>query len=135
MSDLRFAEEVLVNGGVVFVDDVFNPEWPGVVEGVAAFLRAVPANARAGAVRLCGREAASHHRLAQTSRAPALHQAHAASARVPRRRHVLWQQAVVGSRGTHLHTRKAKSTMVRKQEEMELPARHKSRRVAAYASA
>ena len=43
MSDLRFAEEVLVNGGVVFVDDVFNPEWPGVVEGVPAFLRAVPA--------------------------------------------------------------------------------------------
>ena len=37
--------------------------------------------------------------------------------------------------GHEVHTRKAKSTMVRKQEEMELPAKHKSRRVAAYASA
>ena len=34
-SDLRFAEQVVVNGGVVFVDDILNPEWPGVINGVA----------------------------------------------------------------------------------------------------
>ena len=41
-SDLRFAERVVTNGGVVFVDDIFNPEWPGVIEGVAAYLHTTP---------------------------------------------------------------------------------------------
>lgn len=38
-SDLRLAEGCLVDGGVVAVDDVFNPEWPGVVDGTLAHLR------------------------------------------------------------------------------------------------
>ena len=29
----------MANGGVVFVDDILNPEWPGVIEGVGAFLK------------------------------------------------------------------------------------------------
>lgn len=39
-SDLRLAEAALVEGGVIAVDDVFNPEWPGVVDGTLAHLRA-----------------------------------------------------------------------------------------------
>jgi len=38
-SDLRLAEDCLATGGVVAVDDVFNPEWPGVVDGTLAHLR------------------------------------------------------------------------------------------------
>ena len=38
-SDLRLAEDCLSAGGVIAVDDVFNPEWPGVVEGTLAHLR------------------------------------------------------------------------------------------------
>lgn len=41
-SDLRFAEQVIVNGGVVFVDDILNPEWPGVINGVAKFMQSAP---------------------------------------------------------------------------------------------
>ena len=130
MSDLRFAEEVLVNGGVVFVDDVFNPEWPGVVEGVPAFLRAVPALVPFAFV---GGQAASHHGLAQTSRAPALHHKHMQHLPACRGAGMCFGDKPWW--GHEVHTRKAKSTMVRKQEEMELPANHKSRRAAAHASA
>jgi hypothetical protein len=38
-SDLRLAESCLAAGGVIAVDDVFNPEWPGVVDGTLAHLR------------------------------------------------------------------------------------------------
>jgi hypothetical protein len=38
-SDLGLAEETLADGGVIAVDDVFNPEWPGVVDGTLAHLR------------------------------------------------------------------------------------------------
>ena len=129
MSDLRFAEEVLVNGGVVFVDDVFNPEWPGVVEGVPAFLRAVPALvpfAFVGGKLL----------LTTVSLKPAVLRLYT--------KHMQHLPACRGAGmcfgdkpwwGHEVHTRKAKSTMVRKQEEMELPANHKSRRAAAHASA
>lgn len=41
-SDLRFAESVLTNGGVVLVDDVMNPEWPGVFQGVSAYMASSP---------------------------------------------------------------------------------------------
>jgi len=36
-SDIRLAAAVLAPGGVVIVDDIFNPEWPGVLAGVEAF--------------------------------------------------------------------------------------------------
>ena len=39
-SDLRLAEGCLAAGGVVVVDDVFNPEWPGVVDGTLTHLKA-----------------------------------------------------------------------------------------------
>jgi hypothetical protein len=39
-SDLRLAEATLADGGVVVVDDVFNPEWPGVATGTYAHLAA-----------------------------------------------------------------------------------------------
>jgi len=38
-SDLRLAESCLAQGGIVAVDDVFNPEWPGVVVGTLAHLQ------------------------------------------------------------------------------------------------
>lgn len=40
MGDLRIAREAVGCGGIVIVDDVFNPSWPGVGEGVHDFMRA-----------------------------------------------------------------------------------------------
>jgi hypothetical protein len=37
-SDLQLAEACLAVGGVIAVDDVFNPEWPGVVDGTLSHL-------------------------------------------------------------------------------------------------
>ena len=42
LNDLRIAEQVLAPGGVVFVDDMWNPEWPGVTEGMHAYMRTLP---------------------------------------------------------------------------------------------
>lgn len=42
MSDLETADRALVPGGVVAVDDVFNPNWPGVGEGFYRFMREKP---------------------------------------------------------------------------------------------
>lgn len=39
-SDLALAEATLASGGVIALDDVFNPEWPGVVVGALARLSA-----------------------------------------------------------------------------------------------
>lgn len=37
-SDMNFARSVLSPGGVVFIDDYYNQDFPGVHEGVAAFM-------------------------------------------------------------------------------------------------
>ena len=42
-SDIHLAAQVLAPGGVVIVDDIFNPDWPGVISGAQAFLTS-PAN-------------------------------------------------------------------------------------------
>jgi hypothetical protein len=39
ISDLHTADRALLRDGVVAVDDVFNPNWPGVSEGFYAFMR------------------------------------------------------------------------------------------------
>jgi len=39
MIDLANAVESLVPGGIIIIDDFFNPEWPGVMDGVTQFLR------------------------------------------------------------------------------------------------
>jgi hypothetical protein len=38
LSDLRLAEAVLLDGGVVIADDVFNQRWPGVADGTQRYL-------------------------------------------------------------------------------------------------
>lgn len=38
VHDLRLAEELIVPGGIVIVDDILNGGWPGVFEGVARYL-------------------------------------------------------------------------------------------------
>jgi hypothetical protein len=38
LNDLALAENVLASGGVVIVDDFYNPHWPGVTEGVVRYL-------------------------------------------------------------------------------------------------
>lgn len=37
VHDLRLAEELVVPGGIVIVDDILNGGWPGVFEGVARY--------------------------------------------------------------------------------------------------
>jgi hypothetical protein len=37
LNDLRLAEEVATNSGVVILDDYFNPSWPDVATGAARF--------------------------------------------------------------------------------------------------
>jgi len=38
LHDLRLAETVVVDGGIVIVDDILNEHWLGVISGVARFL-------------------------------------------------------------------------------------------------
>ncbi len=42
LNDLRVAERALLPHGVVAVDDAFNPNWPGVSEGMYRFFSAHP---------------------------------------------------------------------------------------------
>jgi hypothetical protein len=42
LSDLKTADRALIPEGVVAVDDVFNPNWPGVGEGFYQFMREFP---------------------------------------------------------------------------------------------
>ncbi len=62
-SDIRLAAAVLAPGGVVIVDDIFNPEWPGVLAGVEAFFCAtdrpglVPIIATDNKLILCQKDA------------------------------------------------------------------------------
>jgi hypothetical protein len=42
-TDLRSAENALCRGGVVFQDDYFHPDWPGVTEGLLAYFSGVHA--------------------------------------------------------------------------------------------
>jgi len=38
MNDLRLASDLIVGGGVVFLDDFFGPHWPGVTEGYVRYM-------------------------------------------------------------------------------------------------
>ena len=42
ISDLRLAAEIVHPLGAVFVDDILNPNWPGVIEGVVLYLNERP---------------------------------------------------------------------------------------------
>ncbi len=37
VNDLCLAQEVIADGGVIIVDDFYNPDWPGVAEGMNRF--------------------------------------------------------------------------------------------------
>lgn len=39
-ADLKFASEILVPGGLLALDDYFNPQYPGVCEGAIEFMQA-----------------------------------------------------------------------------------------------
>ncbi|WP_437871211.1 class I SAM-dependent methyltransferase [Methylorubrum extorquens] len=39
VNDLSLAQEVLVGGGIVMLDDFFGPHWPSVTEGYFKFMR------------------------------------------------------------------------------------------------
>lgn len=41
LNDLHLAEGVISEGGIVIVDDFFNPAWPGVPDAIATYLRDV----------------------------------------------------------------------------------------------
>lgn len=38
INDIRLAEKTICDRGVVILDDVFNPQWPGVMTGLAKYL-------------------------------------------------------------------------------------------------
>jgi hypothetical protein len=42
IADIKLAQAVLDPAGIVFVDDITNPHWLGVVEGVITYLRQQP---------------------------------------------------------------------------------------------
>jgi hypothetical protein len=58
VSDLMAAETCLCEGGVAFLDDLFNVDWPGVTEGLIDYLRGpsrlVPVASVGGKMMLCG---------------------------------------------------------------------------------
>lgn len=37
-NDLRIVEKVLIDGGIVILDDILNPGWPGVISGLFKYL-------------------------------------------------------------------------------------------------
>lgn len=57
LSDLGLAEQVLAPGGLVFLDDYYNADWPGVHEGFIRYLwtapRLVPLASYANKMILC----------------------------------------------------------------------------------
>lgn len=42
-ADLRLAQAICGEGAVVFLDDILNPHWPGVIEGYARYAAGAPA--------------------------------------------------------------------------------------------
>ena len=38
LNDIIVAQELTANGGVIIVDDIFHPDWPGVTEAVYRYL-------------------------------------------------------------------------------------------------
>ena len=38
VNDLRIGESCLSTGGILFVDDYFHPDWPGVTQGLVDYL-------------------------------------------------------------------------------------------------
>lgn len=49
-NDLDLAAETVCEGGLVILDDFFNPDWPGVAEGACRFLLARPESLRPVAI-------------------------------------------------------------------------------------
>lgn len=41
-NDLLIAEQLVGSGGIIFIDDYYNPNWPGVQEGVAKYFFTQP---------------------------------------------------------------------------------------------
>ena len=37
LNDLLIGEEMVGSGGIIFIDDYYNPNWPGVQEGIAKY--------------------------------------------------------------------------------------------------
>ncbi|HNC85011.1 MAG TPA: class I SAM-dependent methyltransferase [Nitrospira sp.] len=42
LSDLRLTERIIAPGGIVFLDDYYNADWPGVHEGFVRYLADAP---------------------------------------------------------------------------------------------
>lgn len=40
LNDIRLAADVLVPGGIIVIDDIFNAQWPGVMQGAEDFFHA-----------------------------------------------------------------------------------------------
>lgn len=38
VNDLLIADKLLKNGGLIFLDDYYNPHWPGVHEGFSRYM-------------------------------------------------------------------------------------------------
>jgi SAM-dependent methyltransferase len=62
LNDLQVAERALLPGGVVAVDDVFNPNWPGVSEGFYRYEGALVPIAIGGNKVLLAREPERYER-------------------------------------------------------------------------
>lgn len=43
LNDILIAQELVRNGGIVIVDDIFHPEWPGVTEAVYRYYASINA--------------------------------------------------------------------------------------------
>jgi hypothetical protein len=69
LNDLQIAEASLADGGIVIVDDVFNPEWPGVATGLAKYVltergKLVPFATSPNKVYLCSPDFSEKYRRA-----------------------------------------------------------------------
>ena len=42
LNDIQLANECISDFGVIFVDDVLNPHWLGVIEGVCRYMMRAP---------------------------------------------------------------------------------------------